>query len=77
MKISDTPHFFYFFKTTPYLLPTAPYLYEEKSELPSPVPSYKRGGGIQLCFIFFKLRKQHSLIKKFLLHFLYKIVLAA
>ena len=49
MKISDTP-LFYFFKTTPPILPTAPYLWKEKSEPPppSPRPPYKGGGGFQL-----------------------------
>ena len=37
MKISDTP-FFYFFKTAPYVLTTAPYLCEEKSEPLLPCP---------------------------------------
>ena len=33
MRISDTP-FFYFFKTTPPILPTAPNLWEEKLDPP-------------------------------------------
>ena len=32
------PSFFYFLKTTPPILPTAPYLWEEKSEPPPPSP---------------------------------------
>ena len=37
MKISDTP-LFYFFKTMPPILPTPPYLWEEKSD---PPPSFE------------------------------------
>ena len=33
---------------------------------------YKVGGGFQLCFSFFKLRKYRSLIEKLMLPFLYK-----
>ena len=44
MKISDSP-LFYFFKTTPPILPTAPHLWEEKSKPPSPCPPYKGGVG--------------------------------
>ena len=54
MKISDTlPPFVYFFKTTPPILPTAPYLWGKKSEPPPPlVPPYKGRRGFQLCLTF-------------------------
>ena len=82
MKRSDTS---FFKKATSPILPNPPYLWEEKSEAPPPlhpltffenfensILPYKVGGGFQLCFSFFKLRKYRSLIEKLMLLFLYK-----
>ena len=79
MKISDTHTPFFSFKkiqTIQPILPTPPFLWEEKSEPPLPLlenfqksnPSLYKGGGVQLCFSFLKLKKKHSLIEKLLLH---------
>ena len=53
MKISDTP-LFYFFKITPPILPTAPYLWEEKSPL---VPPYNGGGWDPTMLELFQVKK--------------------
>ena len=67
MKISDTP--FLFFGTALSILASPPFLWEksepipffntfENSATPSPNPtSFYKGGGVQLCFSFSKLRK--------------------
>ena len=80
MKRSDTS---FFKKATSPILPNPPYLWEEKSEAPphpltffenfeNSILPYKVGGGFQLCFSFFKLRKYRSLIEKLMLPFLYQ-----
>ena len=54
MKISDT----HFFKTTSPILPTRPFLWEEKSEPPFSKISktlQRMRGRFQLCFSFSKL----------------------
>ena len=89
IKISDTTPFF---KTTPPILATPP-IFMGKIWTPPPpfflenfensTPLYKGTGGwgvrVPTMLYLFQVKKEHSLIEKFLLHFLYKkqIILAA
>ena len=73
MKISDTPFFIFWKQSHRSYQPLQ--IYRKKNVLPPPVPPYNGGGGMQLCFSFFKLKKRYSLIEKLL--YKKQIILAA